>query len=111
MANEHSEFQGRWLIKEMEMWDEDAMNMEVPAFVEFMDDRRGRFQFCLVQGFTDCRFETKFGQPFVEFSCDGFDENDPMSGRGWAKIEEDGTLEGRIFIHNGDESAFTAKKT
>ena len=101
---------GRWLISQMEMWDEDAMNMEVPAFVEFLDDRRGTFQFCLVQGFTDCRFETRDGRPSVEFSWDGFDENDPISGRGWARLQEDGTLAGRIFIHNGDESGFSARR-
>ena len=110
MPNDQNPFLGVWLIQELETWHEDAMNMEVQAFVEFMDDRRGRFQFCLVQGFTDCRFETRGGLPFVEFSWDGFDENDPMSGRGWAKIQEGESLRGRIFIHNGDESSFTAKK-
>lgn len=34
---------------------------------------------------------------------------DPASGRGWAVIEND-ELHGRIFIHQGDDSAFRARK-
>ena len=94
----------------METWDQAAMNMEVPAFMEFMDDRRGRFQFCYVRGFTDCRFSSKDGRPSVDFSWDGFSENDPMSGRGWAELQDDGTMTGRIFIHNVDQSSFAASK-
>jgi hypothetical protein len=38
----------------------------------------------------------------VEFSWEGNDECDPASGRGWAVLEEDGSLCGRIFFHLGD---------
>jgi hypothetical protein len=44
----------------------------------------------------------------VEFSWEGNDESDPASGRGWAVLEEDGSLSGRIFFHLGDDSGFTA---
>jgi hypothetical protein len=44
----------------------------------------------------------------VEFSWEGNDECDPASGRGWAVLEEDGSLCGRIFFHLGDDSGFTA---
>lgn len=37
------------------------------------------------------------------------DEMDPACGRGWAALEKDGKLSGRIFIHDGDSSAFTAE--
>ncbi|HEX5299410.1 MAG TPA: hypothetical protein VFW50_20690 [Streptosporangiaceae bacterium] len=30
------------------------------------------------------------------------------SGRGWAVLEENGSLSGRIFFHLGDDSGFTA---
>jgi hypothetical protein len=48
------------------------------------------------------------GRPCVEFSWEGNDECDPASGRGWAVLEEDGSLRGRIFFHLGDDSGFTA---
>jgi hypothetical protein len=47
----------------------------------------------------------------VEFSWDGFDEGDPATGRGWAVVEEDGSLRGRIFLHLGDDSGFRAERT
>lgn len=56
----------------------------------------------------DVRHGHRDGAPFVEFSWDGDDEGDPTSGRGWAALADDGSIEGRIFIHMGDDSAFGA---
>jgi len=44
----------------------------------------------------------------VEFSWEGNDQCDPASGRGWAVLEKDGSLCGRIFFHLGRDSGFTA---
>ena len=44
----------------------------------------------------------------VEFTWDGNDECDPASGRGWAQLQKDGSLRGRIYIHGGDDSGFKA---
>jgi hypothetical protein len=41
------------------------------------------------------------GRPGVEFSWEGNDKCDRASGRGWAVLEEDGSLRGRIFFHLG----------
>jgi hypothetical protein len=38
----------------------------------------------------------------------GNDECDPASGRGWAVLQDDGSLRGRIFFHLGDDPEFTA---
>jgi hypothetical protein len=56
----------------------------------------------------DCREAARDGRPGVEFSWEGNDECDPASGRGWAVLEEDGSLRGRVFFHQGDDSGFTA---
>ena len=45
----------------------------------------------------------------VDFIFDGFDEGDQVSGRGWAKIEEE-QLVGQIIFHMSDESGFKASK-
>jgi len=37
------------------------------------------------------------------------DEMDPCTGRGWAVLQGD-ELHGMIFFHQGDESAFVAKR-
>jgi hypothetical protein len=39
---------------------------------------------------------------------EGNDESDPASGRGWAALEEDGSLRGHIYFHLGDDSGFRA---
>ncbi|MHC4574226.1 MAG: hypothetical protein ACYS76_08855 [Planctomycetota bacterium] len=99
---------GRWIITEMEAWGPESLNMEVQAFIEFDPDGGGQFQFCLVQGFVDCCLTERKGKPSVEWSWEGSDEMDPACGRGWAIVEKDGTLRGRVFIHNGDSSEFAA---
>jgi len=45
----------------------------------------------------------------LAFSWEGEDDMDPVSGRGWAIIE-DGQLQGRLYFHEGDESGFMAEK-
>ena len=91
-------FIGTWVIFEMEAWDQEYVNMEVP----------GHFQFGLVQGQMDCRIETKDGKARIEFSWEGQDELDPANGRGWAVIENK-ELRGRIFFHLGDDSMFRSR--
>jgi hypothetical protein len=98
---------GAWRITGMEVWDADYFDREAPAHITIRDDLTGTFQFGLVQGEIDARVGGVDGVARVEFSWSGFDENDPMSGRGWLEVTGD-QAQGRIFIHLGDDSAFTA---
>lgn len=98
---------GTWRITGMEVWDADYFDMEAPAHITIRSDLTGEFQFGLVQGDFDARVSSVDGVARVEFSWSGADENDPMSGRGWMDVTGD-QAEGRIFIHLGDDSAFTA---
>ena len=43
-------------------------------------------------------------------SWQGSDEGDDVSGRGWAGLNPDGRLEGHIYFHLGDDSAFRAER-
>jgi hypothetical protein len=80
-----------------------------PPFIEFAGDgSSGSFGFIAVQGEMNCREVERDGRPGVEFSCGGNDECDPASGPGWAVLEEDGSLRGRIFFRLGGGSGFTA---
>ena len=107
-----SPIEGRWHIVSMTEWDEDYLNEEVQAFIEFDDKGGGSFQFGYVQGQTDCRTTSQEGKPAVEFSWEGGDGADgtPLTGRGWAVLQES-ELNGMIFIHQGDESEFEATRT
>lgn len=61
------------------------------------------------QGDLDGRFETIDGRPRFDFSWPGFDENDPVSGRGRLRTCGEGA-EGRIFVHLGDDSGLKAER-
>jgi hypothetical protein len=101
---------GTWRITSMEVWDADDFDRETPAHISIRSDLTGEFQFGLVQGDLDARVSRVGGVARVEFSWSGTDENDPMSGRGWMDVMAD-QAEGRIFIHLGDDSAFTAVRS
>jgi hypothetical protein len=100
-------FLGSWRIVEMAEWDQEFLDLEVPAFVEFREDHVGAFQFGTVSGFLDCRLAQRDGKLAVEWSWEGNSDSDPACGRGWARIK-DGELVGHIFIHLSDDSTFRA---
>ena len=102
-------FTGTWMIKEMELWDQGFIDLEVPGYFKFNSDNTGDFQFGLVRGFMDYQVESAQGKERIEFTWEGSDEMDPASGRGWASIEN-GKLVGRIFFHFGENSSFRAVK-
>lgn len=55
----------------MDNWDRDAIELVGPGFIA-------------VRGWLDCRWSKRDGRPFVEFSWEGEDEGDQVTGRGWA---------------------------
>jgi hypothetical protein len=57
----------------------------------------------------DYRVVQRDGQPAIDFTFDQIDEGDRASGRGWAELTG-GELHGRIFFHQGDDSAFIARR-
>lgn len=85
---------GRWRITEMDNWDQEAVDLVQPGFIEFDDDGLGDLGFIAVTGELDCRDADRDGRPGVEFSWQGSDEGDDVSGRGSAALSPDGTLEG-----------------
>ena len=103
-------FAGKWRIAEMEVWDQEYVDMEVSGFVRISSNGTGRFQFGLVSGDIDGRVEQCGNSQRFEFSWFGQDENDPVCGRGWAVVEND-ELQGRIYLHLADDSAFRAIKS
>jgi hypothetical protein len=92
----------------MEAWDRHAIDLVEPGFIEFSDEGTGQFGFIAVRGWMDCRTTEFDGHAAVEFSWDGDDEGDQVSGRGVAVRVEDATIEGHIFIHLGEDSRFRA---
>jgi hypothetical protein len=100
---------GRWRIVAMSGWDRDAIDLVEPGFIEFAGDRTGELGFIAVHGWLDCRPAERDGRPGVEFTWEGVDEGDQVSGRGWAVLVDDELVEGHLFVHLGDDSSFRAE--
>ena len=98
---------GKWRITEMDLWDQKTIDLLGPAFIEFKRCG-GHFRFIAVDGWMDCRQGQRSGRPHVDFTWNGNDECDPASGRGWVKLQKDGSLTGHIYLRQGDDSGFKA---
>lgn len=88
----------------MDQWDQEYIDLVEPGYVKFDMNIQGQFVFGTVNGFMDCRYDKETSPKRVEFSWEGTSEYDPVCGRGWFEIKEDGSISGMLFIHNGDES-------
>ncbi len=101
---------GRWRLTRMSNLDNEFMEEESPAFIEFTKSGGGEFHFGYVTCQIDWRPEQRQSKPGAAFTFDGNDEMDPTQGRGWAVVKPDGTLNGHVYFHQGDDSAFWAKR-
>ena len=107
-----SRLTGRWRITSMSAWEDDYLDEEVEAYIEFNEEGCGSFHFGYVRGLMD-HYRTKMrdGTRVVQVSWDGGDGADgtPLDGIGWAILDGD-TLNGMISVHQGDDSEFVAKR-
>ena len=103
-------FAGRWRIVEMDNWDTDFIDLVEKAHITFHSAADGEIVFGALKGFLDVRYGTRDGSACAEFSWEGFDENDPASGRGWVTIGTADRLLGHFYIHNGEESGFVCER-
>ena len=104
-----NQYVGTWRIVEMEQWDKAYIDLVVPGYITFRENNLGEFQFGAVHGDLDYRIAPSHDAERLEFSWEGENEMDPVSGRGWAIIK-DGQLQGRMYFHEGDDSGFVAEK-
>lgn len=100
---------GRWRITRMDVWERDYLDLVVTAHITLGADGLGSFQFGTVEGFIDYRASLAPEGARVEFSWQGSSDGDPSCGRGWATVHDE-RMEGRLFIHDGDDSAFVAER-
>lgn len=95
---------GKWRIVEMELWDREFIDLLGPGFIRFDDQGGGEFRFGAVTGTLDC----SYAKASIHFNWEVSDEMDEASGQGWAELQDDGSLNGEISFHHGDESSFIA---
>ena len=104
-----TQFTGTWFISEMESWDADYINLVDPGYLTVDPEGSGSMQFGALNVDLDWRVaDIKSGKK-LQFTFEGFDEGDPVSGRGWATISGP-EMTGRIYFHDGDESGFKASR-
>jgi hypothetical protein len=77
-----------------------------PAFIRFEEHGSGEFAFGCVTG----QISGGGSGNTVEFSWSGNDEMDDAQGEGWAKLQPNGSLEGKISFARGDEVDFIAQR-
>lgn len=96
---------GRWRIVRMPDYEADYPDMMEPAYIFLDGQGSGEFAFGCVTG----QIRGAGEGDAVEFSWDGNDEMDQANGDGWAELQRDGSLQGEIRFHRGDEATFVAK--
>lgn len=101
---------GAWRIVDTELWDLDDLDLMEPAYVTLKPRGHGRLGLLAIEAALDYRVVQREGLPAIEFSFEGFDEGDQISGRGWAILDGE-LLRGRLFFHQGDDSGFTARRS
>lgn len=104
------DFIGTWRITKMSEWDNDSLDMEVKAFIRIDNSGSGEFQFGAVQGAMYGDFEKQEGGLVYDFTFEGSDEGDDVSGDGWMRMTGNKAAEERIRFHGWDKSMFWAKK-
>jgi hypothetical protein len=109
MAGNRNSFLGRWRIVASELWAREDLDTVVPALIIFSGERLGELELIVIGASIDYRVEKREGAPMAEFTWEGSDEGQLISGRGWARLTGD-EMAGRLFIHQGDESEFRAKR-
>jgi hypothetical protein len=105
-----AEITGRWRISSMDLWAQDAVELDGPGFVELKRDGLGEMHFIAVDVGLDCEPSVRDGKPMVEFTFEGTDEGDARSGRGWLRLIEPDELEGHLWFHLGDKSGVRATR-
>jgi hypothetical protein len=102
-------FLGKWRIIETEVWDREALDLVAPAMLSLKPKGVGQVAFIAIEAQLDYRVVMRDGLPGIEFSFQGFDEGDEVTGRGWAILQGE-QLRGRLFFHQGDDSSFVARR-
>jgi hypothetical protein len=100
---------GTWRIVGADLWDVDDLDSMDPAHLTLEPRGHGRLGLLAIEAELDYRVVQREGLPAIEFSFEGFDEGDRISGRGWAILDGE-QLRGHLFIHQGDDSGFTAAR-
>ena len=100
-------FVGRWTITGTDLWGDEDLGLLGSPEITFDGRGGGSISVGALEAGLDYRADKGVRLPRLDFSWAGFDDMDPVSGRGWAEIKG-GLMRGKLFIHMGDAAGFTA---
>lgn len=106
MSTTNCQLIGRWRIVDADLWDRDYLDLVEPAYITFGEDGTGELAF----GVINATLDTKYGQSVVFFTWMGSDEGDEVTGSGSAELQDDGTVEIELSIHNGNDAVLNARR-
>jgi hypothetical protein len=88
---------GTWRIVETESWDVGDLDLLEPAHLTLETKGRGKLGLLAIEAAPDYRVVQRDGLQAIEFSFEGSDEGNRISGRGWAVLDGE-QLRGRLFF-------------
>lgn len=101
---------GDWRIEGTELWGAEGLDLLGPAVLSFSEDGLGSLRLGALEADVDHRIcEGRKGWR-ADFSWTGFDDGSPVSGRGWVHLVGVDEIQGKLFIHLGDEARFRARR-
>ena len=103
-------FEGKWHIYEIDMWNGNYSLKTAEGFVEIKDNNIGSFQIGLISGEIEGKLVEYYGKESFEFIFEGTDEGDSISGCGWMLFREKDIVKGEFRFYLGNKSAFLAKR-
>jgi len=83
MARRESLIDGRWKIVETELWDREALDLVVPAYISFDRQGLGEMRLIAIGASIDYSVEQRDDGSVLEFSWSGFDGRDQRRRRRW----------------------------
>ncbi len=98
---------GSWRITWTDSWGEDDLDLVGRAAIVFDRRNAGSIQVGALHAEVDYRPDRSGGLPRADFTWSGYDDMDPVSGRGWVEVDGD-SLRGKLFMHLRDDVEFSA---
>ncbi|HEV2080446.1 MAG TPA: hypothetical protein VGR19_11200 [Allosphingosinicella sp.] len=87
MTRRLAHLKGRWRIVETTLWDRAHLDLVGPAFIALDGKGGGEMAFGALTAVLDCRGTSQA----VDFTWNGADEGDQVSGGGSAELQPDGS--------------------
>jgi hypothetical protein len=102
-------FLGHWRIIEAQGMDLVELDQNGEAMIEFGESNEGKFRIAMLNAGLDYRLGKRSAYLVAEFSWDGDNAEQAVTGRGWVTLKQD-NLVGRLFLHHGTDYSFVATR-